>query len=385
MPEEYRRLFGSQRLPRVLLPSGKEAFLAGRYDDVRAVLSGPVSADGATPGFPMARGGPPPTGKTLSFFRMDGADHRQYRKLAAADFTVAQVNELRPTIQAVADELVGQIRAASGPVDLVTALALPLPIRVICQILGVPADEQEYFHGLSDILTRGPQVGREVLAKAVTDLHAYIGQLAANKRTHPGEDLITRLVQGFDADPGLDQAQLPAIVLLLLVAGHEMIASTIALGALAVMTDPAVREAVLSDPKVMPNLAEELLRYTSVTNWIPRAVVGEMRIGEEVMRPGDGVIILPAVGNRDPDVFADPDRVDPWRANADRHLAFGFGPHQCLGSQLARAELEIVLETLFRTLPEVHHAVPVRELVFKQQAAVYGVEELPVTAGKAAG
>lgn len=379
-PEEYRRLLADRRLPRVRLPVGREVFLAGHHEDVRTVLSGPVSADGRTPGFPMARGGTAPSSNALSFFRMDGAEHRRYRKLATSAFTVAQATTLRPLIRTIIEDLIGGLARQRGPVDLVTALALPVPVRVICLILGVPVEDQAYLHRLSTTLTRGPELGGRGFVDAVGNLHAYIGRLASAKRAEPSDDLITALAHSFDADPEFDPRQLVAIVLLLLVAGHEMIASTIALGALAVLTDPDMREALRTEPELIPNAVEELLRYTSVTQWVPRAVVEDFEVGGQLLRAGDGVLMLPLMANRDPEVFDDPDQLDARRENADRHIAFGFGPHHCLGLQLARAELHLVLETLFDRLPRLRLAVAPDRLTFRQQSAVYGVESLPVIA-----
>lgn len=381
-PAAYRSLFDAERMPRVLLPSGREVYLAGHYDDVRTALTGPVSADGRSPGFPMARGGAAPSAHALSFLRMDGADHRVYRKLVTGDFTVAQISALRPVIQELTDELVADLARADGPADLVSALALPVPTRVICRILGIPYADREYFHKLSDTLTRGPALGRTAFSAAVGELQAYIGRLAASRHgelgAELGGDLLSSLMRSFDADPALDRGQLSAIILLLLVAGHEMIASTIALGALALMTDPQARETFLGEPEAAPNTVEELLRYTSVTQWVPRAVVEDFEVCGRVLRAGEGVVALPAMANRDAGVFPDPDRLDPHRANADRHVAFGFGPHQCVGLQLARAELQIVLHTLFQAMPRLRPAVPVERLRYRQHSAVYAVEALPV-------
>lgn len=380
IPEDYRRLFAADRVPRVVLPTGAEAHLIGRYHDVRAVLSGPVSADGTKPGFPMVRGGGVSSSKALSFFRMDGAEHRRYRRLVTGDFTVLRTRVLSVQVQAIVEQMVTALAGRPDPFDLVAELALPLPSRVICRILGVPYADADHFHRLSDILTRGPQQGREQFVAAIGELQAYIGRLAAAKREEPGDDLMTALIDGFDHDPALDPGQLSAIVLLLLVAGHETTASMISLVALALMQNPELRQTLCAEPDLIPNAVEELLRYTSIAQWVPRTATRDFEVGGHLIRAGEGMIVLPAMANRDPAVFADPDRLDPRRTNADRHLAFGFGPHTCVGAQLARAELRIVVRALVNDLPELRLAVPPEQLRFREMSAFYGMESLPVHA-----
>ncbi|SNY24521.1 cytochrome P450 [Paractinoplanes atraurantiacus] len=379
IPEDYRRMFAGARVPHVLLPSGRTAHLLGRYEDVRAVLTGPVSADGAHPGFPMVRAGTASTSNALSFFRMDGADHRRYRRLVAADFSVAQVARMRPRLERIVDELIDGMLAGDQPADLATMIALPLPTQVICHILGVPYTDRASFQQLSDTLTRGPEHGRESFLAAVMRLQAYVEKLAVAKRDEPGDDLLSALIENFDHDDSLDRRQLAAMVLLLLVAGHETTASMITLGALALIEHPHVAEAVRADPGVTPNVAEELLRYISIAQWVPRVATEEIVLGDTTIRAGEGLIALPLMANRDPDVFANPDALEPYRWNADRHLGFGFGPHQCLGVQLARMELQVVFEALACRLPGLRLAVPVGELALRQQSAMFGVESLPVT------
>lgn len=380
IPKDYQRLFAADRVPRVVLPTGAEAHLIGRYHDVRAVLTGPVSADGTKPGFPMVRGGGVSSSKALSFFRMDGAEHRRYRRLVTGDFTVLRTRTLSVQVREIVEEMVAALAGRPDPFDLVAELALPLPSRVICRILGVPYADADHFHQLSDILTRGPQQGRDQFVAAIGELQAYLGRLAVAKRKEPGEDLMTALIAGFDRDEGLDPGQLSAIVLLLLVAGHETTASMISLVALALMRDAQLRQTLRAEPELIPNAVEELLRYISIAQWVPRTATRDFEVGGRLIRAGEGLIMVPAMANRDPEVFPDPDRLDPRRANADRHLAFGFGPHMCLGAQLARAELRIVVRALVNDLPELRLAVPADQLRFRQLSAFYGMESLPVHA-----
>ncbi|GGP78971.1 cytochrome P450 [Saccharothrix coeruleofusca] len=377
VPEEYRRLFAQRRVPEVVLPVGRKALLVGRYDDVRTVLSGPFSADGRNPGFPTARPGAPSTSATLSFFRMDGAEHRRYRTKVTAHFTVARLAALEPVVRAAVDELLDGLAGQPRTADLVQRLALPLPSMVICQILGVPYADRQYFHRLIDVMARAPEMNPETYRAAVGELRSYIERLAGDKRADPGDDLLSDLVRAFDADPLLDPPQLAAMVLLLLVAGQETTTSMIALGALALSSTPEARSA-LEDPTAVPNVVEEVLRHLSIAQWMPRVATEDVLVGGAPVRAGTGVVVLPMIANHDPEVFPDPERLDPARANAHRHLACGFGPHQCLGLQLARLELRVVYEALFRRFPDLRPAVAVDRLPFRQNSAFFSVDSLPV-------
>lgn len=385
VPEDYRLLFARTRVPQVRLPAGIDVHLVGRYDDVRAVLSGPFSADSSHPGFPTARAGAKrPAGSSsgaLSFLRMDGTDHRCYRRLTTAHFAVARLARLAPAIEESVTELLDAMaggRTGRTTADLVTALALPLPTMVICHILGVPYADRDQFHRLVDVITRAPEMSREAYAGAVGELSGYIERLARSERANRGDDLLSDLTRAFDADPGLDPAQLKAIVLLLLVAGQETTAAMIALGALALMSHPEAA-AALHDDTAARGAVEELLRYLSIAQWMPRVATEDAEFGDCRISAGEGVVVIPMLANRDPEVFADPDRMDLRRANAHRHLACGFGPHQCLGLQLARLELRIVFQALFRRFPGLRPALPATALSLRQNSAFIGLESLPVT------
>jgi cytochrome P450 len=378
VPPEYRRLFGESRIPEVILPTGQRAHLIGRHADLRTVLSGPVSADGQQPGFPMAREGSRSNSAALSFFRMDGADHRRYRKLVTGQFTLAQVERLRPAVQQAVDALIDDMARKRPPVDLVADFALPLPSLVICQILGVPYQDRREFQSLSDVLARGPERGREQFMRAIIALRDYVEKLASQKRDTPADDLLSTLISRFDQDPTLDSRQLAVIILLLLVAGHETTASMISLGTLALLSHPDQRDMLADKPALITSAVEELLRYISIAQWIPRVAIGELVVAGQRIQPGEGIVALPIVANRDPDVFSEPDRLDITRPVLG-HVAFGFGPHQCVGLQLARMELEAAYETILRRIPGLRTAVAASQLSLRQRAAMFSVEELPVT------
>jgi cytochrome P450 len=221
----------------------------------------------------------------------------------------------------------------------------------------------------------------EQSARAVVELRDYLGELADRKRERPGDDVLSRLVVDREATGELSRGDLQSSALLLLVAGHETTANMIALGTLALLENPdqlALLRAA-DDPTVVAGAVEELLRYLNIThNGRRRVAIEDIEIAGRVIRAGDGVIIANDIGNRDPEAFAEPDLLD-IRRDARRHVAFGFGVHQCLGQPLARVELQVVYSTLYRRIPTLRLAADPASIAFKHEAAVYGVHELPVS------
>jgi cytochrome P450 len=257
--------------------------------------------------------------------------------------------------------------------DLVADFALPVPSLVICLLLGVPYEDHEMFQAQSRILldNRSTQAEAEGAQRALT---GYLTDLAAHRRRHPADDMLSRLAARTD----LSLAETAATGLLLLVAGHETTANMTALSTLALLRRPAQADRLRTDPGLVRGAVEELLRYlTIVQSGLPRVATEDVELGGTLVRAGQGVIALLSTANRDEELFGAADELDVTR-DARRHLAFGFGVHQCLGQPLARAELQIALETLLRRLPGLRVTVPEEELVFRGESVVYGLDSLPV-------
>ncbi|WP_046732553.1 cytochrome P450 [Streptomyces humi] len=365
-------------LARVRLWDGKDYWLLTRYADQRAVLLDPrVSADLTSPGYPLQA---PGSGKNdIGFILMDDPEHARLRRMVTAPFAIKRVEALRPAVQTIADDLVDAMLAGPKPVDLVQALALPLPSLVICALLGVPYDDHDFFQENSRILIKRDAAVEERTA-AHGELIGYLDELMGEKMTHPGDDLLSGLVARVESGElsRLDAAQMGVLLLL---AGHETTANMIALGTLALLEHPA-QLALLrdtDDPKLIASAVEELLRYLSIVHGgRRRAVLADIEVAGQLIRAGEGVILPNDLANRDPEAFPDPDRLDLTR-DARRHVAFGFGVHQCLGQPLARMELQVVCGTLYRRVPGLRLAADIAELPFKHDGSVYGVYELPVT------
>ncbi|GHE66238.1 cytochrome P450 [Streptomyces capitiformicae] len=378
-PPLYTELRAKQPISRVSLWEGQlSPWLVTRWEDARTVLGNPAfSTDPTRPGAPNLRKDTPQTPRGF-FATHDDPVHAAMRRTLTREFMVKRVNELRPAIARLTDELLTDLTKLSGPADFVEHFALPLPSLVICELLGVPYEDHAFFQEHSKALVDFNATGQET-TQAFARLAEYLLGLVGTKRTKPGNDVITRLAA--QADEGVitdqDAADLSAF---LLFAGHETTANMITLSTITLLNHPDRIPHILGGEEQVAVAVEELLRYLSIVHGgLRRTAVEDVTIGGVTIRAGEGVIVPVHVANRDPEFFTAPDDLDLDRANARQHLAFGYGIHQCLGQPLARAELQIVLPEIFRRLPELKIAVPMDEIAFKQDTVVYGVGELPVT------
>jgi cytochrome P450 len=380
-PQEYDRLRAEQPVSRVRLPGGDTAWLVTRYPDVRTVLTDPAfSSDATRPGFPLVRPEMRPMlRQRRPFTRMDPPEHDFYRRMLIQDFTVKRVRALRAGIQSTVNALIDNLLARTRPVDLVDALALPVPSLVICQLLGVPYADHEFFQARTRILLSSTSTQEQSMA-AVGQLLAYLNDLIAQKQRSPADDLLSKLVTGYLEPAGeLRREDLVTTCMLLLNAGHETTSNMISLGTVALLEHPDQLAALRADPETAPGAVEELLRYLSIADFVPaRVAVEDIEIAGTKIRAGEGVIALLGGANRDPGTFADPGRLDLGRG-ARHHVAFGYGVHQCLGHNLARLELEVVFSTLFARIPTLRLAAPLDELPYKHDSVLFGLYELPVT------
>ncbi|WP_405740906.1 cytochrome P450 [Streptomyces sp. NBC_00028] len=381
-PPGMLRLHAERPVTRVRLWDGSTPWLVTRYEDQRALYGDErLSVDPRQPGFPHfsaafqeAYSHMPP-----SFLNMDDPEHARIRRMVTAPFTIKRIEAMRPAVQRMTDEFVDAMPAGPQPVDLVEALALPLPSLVICELLGVPYDDHEFFQSRSEVGVRR-DASVEESRTASAELLQYLDAQLQAKLADPTDDLLSALAARMRAGE-LARHDAAMLGLLLLGAGHETTANMIALGVLALLEHPdqlaIVRDT--DDPEVLAGAVEEMLRYlTVVHNGQRRLALSDIEIGGEQIRAGEGVIIPGATGNWQADRFPDPDRLDV-RRDARRHMAFGFGIHQCLGQPLARLELQVVYGTLFRRIPTLRRAVDLEKIPFKDDGVVYGVHELPVT------
>ncbi|MBD0692416.1 cytochrome P450 [Streptomyces sp. CBMA123] len=377
-PPAYSEAAATAPMTRAELPDGDACWLVTGFAEVRTVLSDRrFSADIRHPAFPLLVAGAreelitdnPP------FLRLDDPEHARQRRMVTGEFLVKRVEALRPEIQRIVDEALDRMTAGRTTADLVADFALPVPSLVICLLLGVPYEDHDRFQSLSrTMLSRESTV--EQLREAQEEVQDYLRNLAARKRAQPEDDILSRLAARDDLTPD----DVAGTGVLLLIAGHETTANMISLSTALLLEQPE-QIARLADPAALPGAVEELLRLlTIVHTGLPRVALEDVELGGVTVRAGEGVIAMLSTANRDESVFGGADHratdeLDVTR-DARRHLAFGFGVHQCLGQPLARAELQIALETLFRRLPGLRLT---GEREFRTESFIYGMRSLPVT------
>ncbi|GAA4192106.1 cytochrome P450 [Streptosporangium oxazolinicum] len=383
-PEEYRTIRTEQPVARVRMPGDRWAWVITRHEDVSAMLVDPrFSSDRRDPRFPAqvlgSRPGEDDRRIAKSLITMDGPEHARVRRAVLGEFSPRRMEALRPRIQRIVDERIDAVLAGPRPVDLVRELSLPVPSTVICELLGVPSSDDGFFQEQSARMLDRSTPGPERIA-ALMALEAYLDDLVTAKERNPTEeDLLGRQILRGRAAGDYRHGELAELAYLLLLAGYETTANMISLGVVALLENPGQLERIRADPARTPAAVEELLRYFTIAEFTAvRLAIADVEIGGVSIGAGEGVLGLTYSANRDPDVFENPDDLDVERG-ARRHLAFGLGPHQCLGQSLARIELQVVLDTLFRRIPDLGLAVPVADLPFKDNVSVYGLHALPVT------
>jgi cytochrome P450 len=361
---------------RITLWDGSRPWLITRHADVRAVLRDPrFSSATHHPGFPWVNEGlkAQSAGGSQPFIRLDGPEHARLRNLLVADFTPRRAEALRPQIQLVVDECLDRMIAQGTPSDLLAELALPLPSLIICELLGVDDEDREFFRARTMLLTH--TTGEpEQLEQALDELVAYLLELVKRKRAAPDESIVSRLA----ASAELNDQEVAVTSMFLLIAGHETTANQITMSTLALFRNPEQLAVLRAQPALMKGAVEELLRYAAIVHsGAPRVATEEVSVSGQLISAGDGVLCALDTANHDDQAFVAPDDMTVTRETRS-HVAFGFGLHQCLGISLARAELQVTLETVLRRLPHLRLAVPFEQLRFKEDGAVYGVHELPV-------
>ncbi|MFD9591681.1 cytochrome P450 [Kitasatospora sp. NPDC059973] len=357
--------------------SGTTAVVTG-YDQARAALADPALSKDTVAFFadrPSGRALHPALASTM--LNSDPPDHTRLRRLVTRAFTPARVQQLRPAVRALAEELVDGW-SPGDRVDLMEGLAVPLPVTVICQLLGVPdADRASVHRWSSDLLATGDHERIDSASHALAD---YMSALAAAKREKPDEALLSALVAVRDEDGDrLSELELVSLAVLLLVAGHETTTAAIGNSVLALLQHPEQLALLRADHGRVPGAVDELLRYDSPVSiatwrWAPKAT----RLGETEVPAGSPVFVSPGAANRDPARFTDPDRLDLDRPDARSHLAFGHGIHRCLGAPLAQVEVETVLLLLLERFPGLQLAEPAEQLLWRHSRLVRGLEALPV-------
>ena len=343
-------------------------WLITKYADVRELLAsrdtsnslGRVGSAAAQPGFLVS---------------LDPPDHTRIRRMLTAQFSMRRLTTMRPYVEEITTKFLDQMEATGPPADLMEAFALPLPSLVICELLGVPFEDQHEFQRRSDIMLDASAT-RQQQAQNTHEMNAYMQSLVDRHREDPGDDILGMLIRDHAAE--LTDEELVGIGNILLVAGHETTSNTIGLGTLLLLQHPDQLALVRDDPEMITGAVEEILRYLSIVHTgTPRIILKDMIIGDETLEAGDVAMVSLPSANRDANFLADPDVFDVTR-QPQAHLTFGHGIHQCLGQQLARLEMSVAFPALLQRFPTLSLAAPVSDLTFRGDGPVNGVRELPV-------
>ncbi|WP_327392781.1 cytochrome P450 [Streptomyces sp. NBC_01186] len=374
LAEEYERVRDQPGLLRVRMAYGEPAWLVTRYADARLVLGDQrfSRAAGATHDEPRQsegrRGG--------GIISMDPPDHTRLRSLVAKAFTVRQVEKLRPQVKELTAGLLDELEAAGPPADLVDRFALPLPVAVICQMLGVPTADRPRFRVWSDDALSTSSLTAAEFEASREELRAYMGELIALHRADPRDDLMTALIGARDGRDRLSELELVDLCVSILVAGHETTASQIPNFVLTLLDHPDQLARLRENPELIPDAVEELLRFVPLGSGAgqPRYATEDIEIGGTLVRAGAPVLVAVGAANRDALRFSVPGTLDISRED-NKHLGFGHGVHHCLGAPLARLELQEALSALLTRFPGLRLA---GDVTWKSEMLVRGPRVMPI-------
>jgi cytochrome P450 len=382
---ELAELRAHEPIARVTLPTGDEAWVVTRYEDIRQILLdqrftrylGPEAAR-----LTMDNSFSDLFSNRERTTIQEGPGHTHWRRITNQTFGPRQMSRLRPRVEAIVERLLDALAEQERPADLVAALGFPLPIGVICELLGVPAEQQPSFRKWTDAMFTVTGFGRQEAMEAHGQLTAYAQRLIAESRSGGADNFLTQLLTVRDDDDGsqLSEAEVQATVMAILVGGYESTAYQIGKTAILLLQEPDRLPALRADPGALESAIEETLRWAGAPNAVamPRYARADVVVGGTLVPKGATLLLQLDSANLDESQFADAGRLDVNR-QPNRHLTFGHGPHLCLGAPLARLELLVALSALLRRFPTMRLAVPVEELRWVTGLAVDGPETLPVT------
>ncbi len=380
---DYEALRRQAPVSRVLTPAGDPAWLITSYEEAKEVFrdkrfgrSHPAPEQASRISYAAVQDGP------SGDFESEEREHKRMRRMLAPAFSAPRMRALGDRIAELTDRCLDDLQAArdadpGAPVDLTDFLAFPLPVLVICELLGVPYEDREKFRGLSERIAM--MDGGEDAQAAMTEFKAYMTELAEAKRADPQPDVISDMVAVQADDPTFTDDDLARMGAGLLFAGHETTSTRIAMGTLFLLTDTARRDRFAADPESqVAQTVEEILRLTATSGTgLLRYAHEDVEVAGTRITRGDAVLISSDAANRDEAVFADPDEFDPDRT-PNVHLAFGTGAHVCIGANLARTELRTVFPKLFRRFPGLRLAVGIDEIGVRTNRVAGGVDRVPV-------
>ncbi|EEH22787.2 hypothetical protein PABG_04998 [Paracoccidioides brasiliensis Pb03] len=382
-PLEYAKLRATNPVSRVTLWDNSHPWLVVKHKDICSVLTDQrLSKQRTRPGFPeMNPGGKQAAKNRPTFVDMDPPEHMHQRNMVASLFTRKNSETMRPHIKAIADILLDEMiqHGCENPVDLVEKFALPLPSYIIYGILGVPEHDLAYLTNCNAIRSNGSSTAAAA-ANANKELLDYIGNLVNKRLEKPENDMISKLVVE-QLKPGhIDRLDAVQIAFLMLVAGNATLVNMICLGVVTLLQNPSQLADLKANPSLAPQFVEELCRFHTASAMATRRVAKEdITLGGQLIKAGEGIIAATQSGNRDEEVFPNPDIFDMYRKRgSETALGFGYGEHTCVAEGLARTEMEVVFATLFQRLPNLKLGIPQSEIKYTPADQDVGITELPV-------
>ncbi|MEU7768843.1 cytochrome P450 [Nocardia sp. NPDC049190] len=375
---EYAHLRVSSPVVPVRLPEGT-AWLVTRYADVRSIMTDNrfSRALACAPGMPRITTVPPPNSMIIS---MDPPHHTRIRSIVAREFTVRRVEQLRAGAEKILASLLDRLENGSRPADFVSEVAVRFPALVMGDLLGVSESDRDAFREWARDLLSVTSVHPAEGMAAMVQLAEYVRGMVEQRRRHPTDDLIGALVRAHDDQGTLSDDELVTFGITLLAAGFETNADQMANSLYVLLTDDRQYDRLRDNPELVPTAVEELVRYVPLGSGsgLPYVATTDVELGGVIVREGDSVVLSVISANRDPEAFADADRLDLAR-NPNPHIGFAHGVHHCLGAQLARMQLQVLLTMVPQRFPDLALAVPVGDVTWKHGMLTRGPEQLPVT------
>lgn len=372
----YPQLRRENPVIRIHLPAGAEAWLVTRYDDACQVLSDPRFSRAAAVGR-----NPAGLRREDNLTDMDPPRHTRISALVVEAFSSRRVEQLRPRALQITDRLLDRMIEHGEPADLIEHLSLPLAVTILGELLGVPADDRGRFTESADALLSTTAYPKDHVEAEHDHLEEYFAKLIAERRDAPADDLLTELVAAHDTHDALTEQELINLGVGLLIAGYETTASQLANMVFTLLSQSAAHQKLLERPEMLPDAIEELLRYLPLGSdlGMPRVTLEDVELSGVMIGRGETVFVARTAANRDESVWADGERLDLGRKQPVPHLAFGHGVHQCVGSELARMELQVAIGRLLTRFPRLRLAVPATQVSWKEGVMIRGPQRLPVT------